>query len=116
MDWLINRIHEPNPDGSFKPSIESTVATIWTTGFSIISTDIEGLAGSRRDEAHKQLQLDIYGELMDALSVQQIRHSHFLQPLGRTPPAGHWVCDNWRQKTRAFGKCAADARTFSTPK
>ena len=68
MDWLIARIHEPHPDGSLQ-----TVYGI--DGRKDLNVHIlDHLQGYRRskpvrigNDAYKQLQLDIYGELMDAV-------------------------------------------------
>ena len=68
MDWLVHRIAEPNPDGSLQ-----TVYGI--DGRKNLDDEIldhlEGYRGSRPvrigNDAYKQLQLDIYGELMDAV-------------------------------------------------
>ena len=54
---------------------------------------LDGLQGSRPvrigNAAYGQLQLDIYGELMDSLYlVQQVRHADFLRAVGLPPAPG----------------------------
>ena len=78
---------------------------------------LEGYRGSSPvrigNGAHRQLQLDIYGELMDAVYL----HNKYVAPIGYDS----WRdCDDWStgsarigsDRTTAFGKCAA-ARAIS---
>jgi GH15 family glucan-1,4-alpha-glucosidase len=63
---------------------------------------LEGYRGSRPvrigNAAHGQLQLDIYGELMDAVYL----HNKYVEPVGydgwvRLRSLVDWLCDNWSQ-------------------
>jgi GH15 family glucan-1,4-alpha-glucosidase len=63
---------------------------------------LEGYRGSRPvrigNAAHNQLQLDIYGELMDAVYL----YNKYVEPVGydgwvRLRSLVDWLCDNWRQ-------------------
>ena len=63
---------------------------------------LEGYRGSRPvrigNAAHRQLQLDIYGELMDAVYL----HNKYVEPVaydGWVHLRGlvDWLCDNWKQ-------------------
>ena len=64
---------------------------------------LEGYRGSRPvrigNGAHRQLQLDIYGELMDAVYL----HNKYVEPIGydgwvRLRQLVDWVCDNWTRE------------------
>ncbi len=100
MDWLVHRIAEPNPDGSLQ-----TVYGI--DGRKNLDDEIldhlEGYRGSRPvrigNDAYKQLQLDIYGELMDAVYL----FNKYANPISYDLWVGlrqliNWLCDNWRRK------------------
>ena len=100
MDWLVHRIAEPNPDGSLQ-----TVYGI--DGRKNLDDEIldhlEGYRGSRPvrigNDAYKQLQLDIYGELMDAVYL----YNKYANPISYDLWVGlrqliNWLCDNWRRK------------------
>ena len=64
---------------------------------------LEGYRGSRPvrigNAAHKQLQLDIYGELMDAVYL----HNKYVEPVGydgwvHLRRLMDWVCENWKRE------------------
>jgi len=64
---------------------------------------LEGYRGSRPvrigNGAYAQLQLDIYGELMDGVYL----HNKYVEPLGydgwvRLRRLVDWVCDNWKRE------------------
>ena len=64
---------------------------------------LEGYQGSRPvrigNGAHKQLQLDIYGELMDAVYL----HNKYVEPIGydswiRLRELVDWLCENWQRE------------------
>ena len=114
MDWLINRIHEPNPDGSLQ-----TVYRI-DGGHDLDDKTLDHLDGYRGsrpvrvgNEACKQLQLDIYGELMDAAYL----YNKYGTPISYNLWVGlrrliNWVCDNWRQKDEGIWEVRAGRRHF----
>ncbi|MFQ5944965.1 MAG: glycoside hydrolase family 15 protein [Anaerolineae bacterium] len=99
MDWLKARIHELNPDGSLQIMYaidgrhELTEETL---------DHLEGYRGSRPvrigNAASNQLQLDIYGELMDSIYLfnkygTQIDYDLWTY-LRR---ALNWVVDHWQE-------------------
>lgn len=99
IDWLRARIHELNPDGSLQImySIEGKHELTETE-----LDHLEGYRGSRPvrvgNGAYDQLQLDIYGELMDAIylfnkygsPIDYDLWTHLRRML-------NWVVDNWQQ-------------------
>jgi GH15 family glucan-1,4-alpha-glucosidase len=100
MDWLCARIHELNPDGSLQIMYgidgrhELREETL---------DHLEGYRGSRPvrigNGAYNQLQLDIYGELMDSVYL----YNKYGSPISYDLWAGlrrlvNWVCDHWNRK------------------
>ena len=99
IDWLRARIHELNPDGSLQImySIEGKHRLTET-----ILEHLEGYRGSRPvrigNGAYQQLQLDIYGELMDAIylfnkygtPIDYDLWTYLRRML-------NWVVDHWQQ-------------------
>ncbi len=114
MDWLIKRIQEPGPDGSLQ-----TVYGI--DGRKDLDVEIldhlDGHQESRPvrvgNDAYKQLQLDIYGELMDAVYLYnkygtQISYDLWVG-LRRII---NWLCDNWRQEDEGVWEVQSGRRHF----
>jgi len=105
---------DPNPDGSLqimygidgrKQLVEETL------------DHLDGYMGSRPvrigNGAYSQLQLDIYGELMDSMYLFN-KHAH---------PIGHeawlnfsrlvdWVCDNWQRKDEGIWEVRGGQQEF----
>jgi GH15 family glucan-1,4-alpha-glucosidase len=78
---------------------------------------LEGYRGSRPvrigNAAHRQLQLDIYGELMDAVYL----HNKYVAPLGydswvRLRRLIDWLCDNWKQPDEGIWEVRGGRRNF----
>jgi GH15 family glucan-1,4-alpha-glucosidase len=78
---------------------------------------LEGYRGSRPvrigNAAHKQLQLDIYGELMDAVYL----HNKYVEPVGydswvRLRHLVDWVCDNWQREDEGIWEVRSGRRHF----
>lgn len=78
---------------------------------------LEGYRGSRPvrvgNAAYKQLQLDIYGELMDAV----YRHDNFGSPISynfwtRLRHLADWVCDHWQQPDAGIWEVRGDPKHF----
>ncbi len=98
MEWLEQRCHELGPDGSLQP--------IYALDGSheIPETSLEHLAGYRGSRpvrigngAFKQLQLDIYGELMDSVYI----YNKYGAPISydlwcNLERLLDHVCDHWR--------------------
>jgi GH15 family glucan-1,4-alpha-glucosidase len=78
---------------------------------------LEGYCGSRPvrigNGAYRQLQLDIYGELMDAVYL----HNKYVAPVGydawvRLRRLVDWVCDNWKREDEGIWEVRGGARHF----
>ncbi len=99
IEWIEARAHEPNPDGSLQIMYgidgrhELTEETL---------DHLEGYKGSGPvrvgNGAYGQLQLDIYGELMDAVYL----YNKYGAPISyelwtHLRHLTNWVCDNWQR-------------------
>jgi GH15 family glucan-1,4-alpha-glucosidase len=78
---------------------------------------LEGYRGSRPvrvgNGAYQQLQLDIYGELMDAVYL----HNKYVQPIGydgwlRLRRLIDWLCDNWNREDESIWEVRGGQRQF----
>jgi GH15 family glucan-1,4-alpha-glucosidase len=78
---------------------------------------LEGYRGSRPvrigNAAHKQLQLDIYGELMDAVYL----HNKYAQPVTydawtHLRRLVDWLCENWQQPDEGVWEVRGGRRHF----
>ena len=78
---------------------------------------LEGYRGSRPvhigNGAHQQLQLDIYGELMDAAYL----HNKYVAPIDhdgwtRLRQLLDWLCDNWRRDDESIWEVRGGRRQF----
>jgi GH15 family glucan-1,4-alpha-glucosidase len=63
--------------------------------------------------AHRQLQLDIYGELMDAVYL----HNKYVEPIGydawvRLRRLVDWLCDNWKREDEGIWEVRGGRRHF----
>jgi GH15 family glucan-1,4-alpha-glucosidase len=100
MDWLCARIHELGPDGSLQ------IMYGIDGRHELKEETLDHLEGYRRSRpvrigngAYKQLQLDIYGELMDSVYL----YNKYGTPIPYDLWVGlrqlvNWVCDHWNQK------------------
>ncbi|HEV8224378.1 MAG TPA: glycoside hydrolase family 15 protein, partial [Rubrobacteraceae bacterium] len=100
MGWLEDRCYKPKPDGLLQ-------LMYGIDGRSDLTEEtldhLEGYRGSRPvrigNGAYDQLQLDIYGELMDAVYL----YNKYGDPIWyelwiRLRGLIDWVCDNWQRK------------------
>jgi GH15 family glucan-1,4-alpha-glucosidase len=99
MHWIDERAHELEPDGSLQ------VMYKLDGGHEIHEEELEHLEGYRESKpvrignaAYKQLQLDIYGELMDSVYLA----NKYGEPISNTLWKNlvrllDWLCENWQQ-------------------
>ncbi len=97
MGWLEARCHELNPDGSLQ--IMYGIDGRHTLTEETLD-HFEGYKGSRPvrigNGAYDQMQLDIYGELMDSVYLYNKYGSPISYALWRhLEQLINWVCDNW---------------------
>ena len=99
MGWIEDRCHELNPDGSLQIMYGIDGRHRLTEE---VLDHLEGYKGSRPvrtgNGAYGQLQLDIYGELMDAVYL----YNKYGSPISydfwtHLRQLTNWVCDNWSQ-------------------
>ncbi len=97
MQWLEARCHELHPDGSLQImyGIDGRHVLRETT-----LSHLDGYRGSRPvrvgNDAYNQLQLDIYGELLDSVYLYNKYGAPISYDLWRhLRRLVNWVCDNW---------------------
>ena len=114
MNWLQSRCHELEPDGSLQImyGIDGRHTLTEET-----LTHLGGYRGSRPvrvgNRAYNQLQMDIYGELMDSVYLYNkygspISHDLWIH-LRRLI---NWVCDNWHRPDEGIWEVRAERQHF----
>ena len=116
MDWLEARWRE----GERPATGRSSSCTASTAGRSSTEEELahlEGYRGSRPvrigNGAYSQLQLDIYGELMDAVYL----YNKYAAPVGydawsHLRKLVDWVCDNWGREDEGIWEVRGGRRHF----
>ncbi len=114
MDWIDNRCKDSGSDGSLQlmygidGSSDLTEETL---------DHLDGYRGSKPvrigNGAYDQLQLDIYGELMDAVYL----YNKYGDPISydlwtRLRVLINWVCDNWQRKDEGIWEIRGGQRHF----
>jgi GH15 family glucan-1,4-alpha-glucosidase len=114
MNWLGSRCHRSNPDGS----LQLMYGIDGRQDLSEVTLDhLDGYRGSRPvrlgNGAYNQLQLDIYGELMDAVYLYNKHGSPISYDLW-THLRGliNWVCDNWQRKDEGIWETRGGRENF----
>jgi len=114
MGWLEARSHELNPDGSMQ-------VMYGVDGRHGLTEETLGhFEGYRRSSpvrigngAYDQLQLDVYGEMMDSVYLYNKYGSpisyEFWSDLRRMT---NWVCDNWNRKDEGVWEVRGGRRHF----
>jgi GH15 family glucan-1,4-alpha-glucosidase len=115
-DWLKDRWEEPDGQGAgpLQPmyGIDGRAALPEET-----LDHLEGYRGSRPvrigNAAHRQLQLDIYGELMDAVYLQ----NKYVEPVGYDSwtvlrRLVDWLCNNWQREDEGIWEVRGGRRHF----
>jgi GH15 family glucan-1,4-alpha-glucosidase len=114
MHWLEARSHELNPDGSLN-------VVYGIDGNPVIAEEtldhLEGYRGSKPvrigNSAAGQLQLDIYGELMDSVYLYNKYGTPISYDLWQSlRKMINWVCDNWSQKDEGIWEVRSGRQHF----
>jgi GH15 family glucan-1,4-alpha-glucosidase len=114
MTWLEDRCYKPKPDGL----LQLMYGIDGRTDLTEETLDhLEGYRGSRPvrvgNDAYDQLQLDIYGELMDAVYLYNkygtpISYELWVHLRGLID----WVCDNWQREDEGIWEVRGGRRHF----
>jgi GH15 family glucan-1,4-alpha-glucosidase len=114
MDWIDARCHELAPDGSLQImyGIDGRHALTEET-----LDHLEGYKGSRPvrigNGAYDQLQLDIYGELMDSVYLYNKYGSPISSELwSDLRRLINWIGDNWRREDEGIWETRVGRRHF----
>jgi GH15 family glucan-1,4-alpha-glucosidase len=115
-DWLERRWKDPDAAGAgplqLMYGIDGRSELVEQT-----LDHLEGYRGSRPvrigNGAYQQLQLDIYGELMDAVYL----HNKYVAPIGyeawtRLRRLIDWLCDNWKREDEGIWEVRGGPRQF----
>ena len=114
MGWLEARCQHSNPDGSLQ-------LMYGIDGQSDLTEEtldhLDGYRGSRPvrigNGAYDQLQLDIYGELMDAVYLYNKHGDPISYDLWtRLRVLVNWVCDNWQREDEGIWEIRGGRRRF----
>ncbi|HZF39757.1 MAG TPA: glycoside hydrolase family 15 protein, partial [Blastocatellia bacterium] len=114
MDWVDARCHELNPDGSLQVmyGIDGRHTLTEET-----LDHLEGYKGSRPvrigNAAYNQLQLDIYGELMDSVYLYNKYGSPISSELwSDLRRLINWISDNWQREDAGVWETRVGLRHF----
>jgi GH15 family glucan-1,4-alpha-glucosidase len=115
-DWLEDRWHEA--DGNGTGPLQLMYGIDGRAELPEETLDhLEGYRGSRPvrigNGACRQLQLDIYGELMDAVYL----HNKYVEPIGydswtHLRRLTDWLCDNWKREDEGIWEVRGGRRHF----
>jgi GH15 family glucan-1,4-alpha-glucosidase len=114
INWLGSRCQSSHPDGSLQLMYGIDGRMDLTEE---ILDHLDGYRGSRPvrlgNGAYDQLQLDIYGELMDAVYLYNKHGSPISYDLWTHLRALiNWVCDNWHRKDEGIWETRGGRRDF----
>ena len=112
MSWIEDRCAEMAQDGP----LQTVYAVDGASQLHELNLDhLEGYRGSRPvrigNDAFRQLQLDIYGPLIDAIYL----YNKYAQPITSVlwrdvRRLVNWVCDNWQQADRGIWELRGEGR------
>jgi GH15 family glucan-1,4-alpha-glucosidase len=114
MNWLEERCRERNPDGSLQIMYGIDGRHQLTEE---VLEHLEGYQGSAPvrvgNGAYNQLQLDIYGELMDSVYL----YNKYGQPISyelwtHLEQLINWVCDNWQRQDEGIWEVRSGQQHF----
>jgi GH15 family glucan-1,4-alpha-glucosidase len=115
-EWLKDRWEEPDGQGS--GPLQPMYGIDGRAGLPEETLDhLEGYRGSRPvrigNAAHRQLQLDIYGELMDAVYL----HNKYVEPVSYDSwtllrRLVDWLCNNWKREDEGIWEVRGGRQHF----
>ncbi len=118
--WLQDRWEEPDSQGA--GPLQPMYGLDGRAGLPEETLDhLEGYRGSRPvrigNAAHRQLQLDIYGELLDAVYL----HNKYVEPVGYDSwtylrRLVDWLCDNWKREDEGIWEVRGGRQHFVSSK
>ena len=114
LRWIEARCRDAGPDGALQPVYRVD------GGRDLEERVLSHLEGYRRsvpvrigNAACTQLQLDIYGELLDAVSILQRRGGELSVGLWAVLSRSiDWVCDHWRERDEGIWEVRGGPREF----
>jgi GH15 family glucan-1,4-alpha-glucosidase len=117
-DWLQARWRDADADSNGTGPLQLMYGIDGRSELTEETLDhLEGYRGSRPvrigNGAHEQLQLDIYGELMDAVYL----HNKYVEPVSydnwvRLRRLVDWLCDNWKREDEGIWEVRGGRRHF----
>ncbi len=114
MEWLEARCHELEPDGS----LQIVYGIDGRHDLTEVTLDhLEGYKGSGPvrigNGAYQQLQLDIYGELLDSVYLYNKHGTPISYELwGHLRVLLDWVCDNWHREDEGLWEVRSGRQHF----
>jgi GH15 family glucan-1,4-alpha-glucosidase len=114
MNWLEQRCNEPNPDGSLQTMYGMDGR------HKLMETVLDHFEGYRKsipirigNAAYDQLQLDIYGELMDSVYL----YNKYGEPISyelwqNLVRLLDWLCENWNQPDEGIWEVRGGKQEF----
>ncbi|OGA95122.1 MAG: glucoamylase [Betaproteobacteria bacterium RIFCSPLOWO2_12_FULL_66_14] len=114
MEWIEARCAEPGPDGPLQ------IMYGLDGRHELVEEELLHLAGYRGSRpvrigngAYNQLQLDIYGELMDSVYI----YNKYASPISydfwvHLRRLTNWVCDNWQRKDEGIWEVRGGRQHF----
>lgn len=112
-DWVVARFHQSKADEAIQPMF-----TIHGD-FDMPEVILDHLDGYRQSRpvrigngAAKQLQIDVYGELFDALSILAQQRGVYYRGWSHVRQAIDWLSKNWQRPDEGIWEVRGGARAF----
>jgi GH15 family glucan-1,4-alpha-glucosidase len=114
MEWLDERCRKLAPDGSLQIMYGVDGRPVTSE---VVLDHLEGYKGSRPvrigNGARQQLQLDIYGELMDSVYLYNKHGTPISDALWQhLRGLANWVCDHWQETDEGIWEVRGGRRHF----
>jgi GH15 family glucan-1,4-alpha-glucosidase len=113
-DWIEERCRETDPDD---PQLQIVYGIDGTSDLTEVElSHLEGYRGSRPvrigNRAHDQLQLDVYGEVMDAVYLSNKQEPISWELWRNVRRLLDWLADNWQQPDEGIWEVRGGRRDF----